>query len=104
VRLSPQRLIYASALVEYLSDRELVRLLDWIHARLEPGGAVVLGTAAAESPDAGFFEHVLGWRLVRRTVSRLSDTFSRSEFGSAEIQVEPDVEQGGLLVMARRSS
>jgi CRP-like cAMP-binding protein len=103
LRLPPQRLIYTSGLVDYLHERDLVRLLDWIHARLETGGVVVVGAAAADAADASFWEHVLGWTLVRRSSARLTDAFARSEFGAAHVETIADEEQGGLLAIARRA-
>jgi hypothetical protein len=103
LRLPPQRLIYTSGLVDYLDERDLVRLLDWIHARLEPGGVVVVGAAAADAADASFWAHVLGWTLVRRTPARLTDAFARSEFGAAHVETIADEEQGALLAIARRA-
>jgi hypothetical protein len=103
LRLPPQRLIYTSGLVDYLDERDLVRLLDWIHARLETGGVVVVGAAAADAGDASFWEHVLGWPLVRRTPARLTDAFARSEFAAAHVETIADEEQGALLAIARRA-
>jgi CRP-like cAMP-binding protein len=104
IRLPPQRLIVASGLPEYLSERDLVRLLDWIHAHLAPGGTAAIGAAAAGTRDAPFWEHVLGWRLVRRTTTGLADAFARSEFGVARVDVIADEDAGGLLAVARRAA
>lgn len=102
IRLPPQALIYTSGLVEYLAERDLVRLLDWIHAHLEPGGAAIVGAAAAGARDAAFWEHVLGWKLVRRSAAHFTDAFARSEFGTAKVELIVEESRGGLLAIARR--
>src|SRR3712207_8284785 len=35
----PQQLIYSIGLIDYLSDRSVVRVLDWVYERLLPGGS-----------------------------------------------------------------
>lgn len=104
LRLPPQELVFTSGLLEYLAERDLVRLLDWIHAHLDAGGTAVVGTAAAGARDAAFWEHVLGWPLVRRSRPGLADAFARSDFGGAKLEVVTDEEGGGLLAVAHRSA
>jgi CRP-like cAMP-binding protein len=103
LRLSPQRLIYVSGLAEYLNERDLVRVLDWIHAHLEPGGTAVVGTAAPDARDVPFWEQVLGWKLVRRSPTRLADAFARSEFGATPVETIADEGLGGPLAIAHRA-
>lgn len=65
------RAIAIDGLTEYLPDRLLASLLGWCLEQVSPGGGIVL-TALAPAPDADLFDHVLGWKTVRRSPSSLA--------------------------------
>ena len=79
--LPPQDLVYSIGLIDYFDDRFVVRFLDWIHARLRPGGRVILGNFHTGNPDKAMMDHVLDWRLIHRDEADMERLFAASRFG-----------------------
>jgi extracellular factor (EF) 3-hydroxypalmitic acid methyl ester biosynthesis protein len=100
--LPPQHLIYSVGLIDYLADAHVVRLLDWIHDRLVPGGTVILGNFDVANPDRAFMDHVLDWRLIHRTADDMRRLFAASQFGDAPVTVRAEHEQVNLFAFCRR--
>src|SRR4051812_14245675 len=84
VKLSPQHVIYGMGLIDYFSDEFVVYLLDWIHARLAPGGQVILGNLHPRNPARALMDYVLEWRVIHRTEEDLQRLFAASAFGGAQ--------------------
>ncbi|NUP05424.1 MAG: cyclic nucleotide-binding domain-containing protein [Polyangiaceae bacterium] len=87
--------IYALGLLEYLSDRECVRLLDWAHGALIPGGTFAFATLAADNPDRPFMEHILEWNVSHRSSQELEKLFARSRFGASP-SIEASAARAGI--------
>jgi extracellular factor (EF) 3-hydroxypalmitic acid methyl ester biosynthesis protein len=89
--LPAQDLMYSIGLVDYFQDKLVIRLLNWMHQTLRPGGKVVLGNFDPHSPDRPFMDHLLEWPLIYRTPEDMRRLFARSAFGEqpVEIQYEP---------------
>ena len=79
--LAQQDLIYSIGLIDYFDDRFVVKLLDWIHSKLDPGGRVVLGNFHPHNPCRALMDHVLDWRLIHRDESNMNRLFRASAFG-----------------------
>ena len=103
-RLPPQDIIYSIGLADYLKDRVIVRLLNWIHSSLKPGGVAVVGNFGTSNPDRDFMDHVLDWRLYHRTPDDMRRLFAESSFGSAPVEVRVEPAGINLMAMARRLS
>lgn len=93
-----QHLIYSVGLIDYLQDEHIVRLLDWAHDQLLPGGTVILGNFDVDNPHKAFMDHVLEWRLIHRTPADLRRMFAASKFGTAPVDVR--VEEAGVNLFA----
>jgi SAM-dependent methyltransferase len=100
--LPPQHMIYSVGLIDYLEDEHIVRLLDWIHDQLVPGGTVVLGNFDVANPDKAFMDHILEWRLIHRTPDDLRGLFARSKFGDAPVEVRAEEERINLFAFCSR--
>jgi hypothetical protein len=85
--LPPQDLIYALWWCDYLSDDEVVTLLNWAHDHLRDGGAVVVTNLDASNPDRAFMEHLLKWPAVHRSAESLAALFARSAFAGRPLQM-----------------
>jgi extracellular factor (EF) 3-hydroxypalmitic acid methyl ester biosynthesis protein len=59
-------LIYCSGLYDYLNDRICKALNSYLYDRLEPGGLLVVGNFAPNTPVRNFIEHFLEWFLIYR--------------------------------------
>lgn len=79
--LPPQDLIYSIGLIDYFNDDFVVRLLDYVHGILAPGGKVILGNFHPRNPTKAIMDHVLDWRLIHRDEADLDRLFARSKLG-----------------------
>lgn len=93
---------YALGLLEYLSDDECVRFLDWAYDALLPGGTLAISTLAPGDADRALMEHILEWRVSHRREGDLAALFTRSRFAKAP-RVEQDASGAGLFAVAVRS-
>jgi CRP-like cAMP-binding protein len=89
-QIDKQDFIYTLGLIDYLQDRQVIRLIDWCFDNLAPGGRLALGNFAATNPDKAFMDHVFEWVLIHRTPEQLQDFFAQSKFGSAPVRVDQD--------------
>lgn len=96
--LAEQDLIYSIGLIDYFDDRFVVKLLDWIYARLRPGGKVILGNFHPHNPSRFIMDHVLDWRLRHRTQDDMNRLFSSSAFGRECSRIQ--FEQEGINLFA----
>lgn len=77
----PQHLVYSIGLIDYFNDDFVIRLLNWIHERLEPGGRVILGNFHVGNRLRAFMDHVLEWRLIHRSEEDMQRLFAATPFG-----------------------
>jgi CRP-like cAMP-binding protein/SAM-dependent methyltransferase len=86
----PQDLIYSIGLIDYFPDTLVVKLLNFIHDRLAPGGRVILGNFHPDNPTKAMMDHVLDWRLIHRDEAKMNALFAASMFARpcARIQYE----------------
>ena len=101
--LAPQHMIYSVGLIDYLEDKYVIALLDWIHDQLLPGGLVVLGNFDV-NPGRGFMDHILEWRLIYRSADDLRDLFARSKFGDLPVDVRAEREGINLFAFCTTES
>ena len=100
--LEPQHLIYSIGLIDYLQDEHIVRLLDWTHDQLLPGGTVILGNFDVANPDKAFMDHILEWRLIHRAPDELRALFARSRFGDTPVEVRYEDRAINLFAICRK--
>jgi len=104
LELPPQHLIYSVGLIDHLEDEHIVRLLDWIHDRLVPGGTVILGNFDVDNPDRAFMDHIIEWRLIYRSADDLRALFARSRFGGAPVDVRAEDQGINLFAFCARAA
>jgi SAM-dependent methyltransferase len=95
--LAPQDLIYSLNLTDYFSDEMAVTLIDWIHAKLRPGGRAILGNFHPENPSRGLMDHVLDWHLTHRDEGAMNQLFQSSKFAKPCSRITLDAEGTYLL-------
>jgi extracellular factor (EF) 3-hydroxypalmitic acid methyl ester biosynthesis protein len=103
IPLPPQDAIVCTSALEFLPDREALRLVDWAHATLRAGGRLVIAGPAPDSRDGAFFEHVAGWTRRRRSPEHMAHLFSRSEFVAAPVDAWTDATGATVYATARRA-
>jgi extracellular factor (EF) 3-hydroxypalmitic acid methyl ester biosynthesis protein len=65
-------LIYCSGLYDYLSDRICQALNTHLYERLRPGGLLVVGNFAPNTPRQNLMEHLMEWFLIYRDSRKLA--------------------------------
>ncbi len=90
IDIPPQQLIYSVSMANYLRDRELIRILDWIYDRLLPNGTVILGNFHSANPDRVLLEHILEWHSIYRSAEELEKLFSHSKFRAFPVEIQSD--------------
>lgn len=96
--LGPQQMIYSIGLIDYLQDPFVVKLLDWVHDHLVPGGTVMVGNFDTSNPDKAFMDHILEWQLIHRSPADMQRLFAESKFGKTPVEVK--VEDAGVNLFA----
>ena len=96
-----QDLIYSVGLIDYFSDRVVVRILDWAHGMLRPGGKVILGNFHPRNPTRAFMDKVIDWPLTYRTEEDMKALFRQSKFGR-NCKIIFEAEQVNLFAMCEK--
>ena len=79
--LPPQDLVYSVGLIDYFNDRYVLKLINYAHALLRPGGRLILGNFHPANSSRAIMEHVLEWNLIHRTEDDMHRLFAASVFG-----------------------
>lgn len=92
IDLPPQDLVYSIGLIDYFSDKYVLKLLNYIHGLLKPGGTVILGNFHPLNPSRAMMDYILDWRLIHRDEADLNRLFEQSAFGAPcrEIRFEDE--------------
>ena len=98
IELRDQDLIYSIGLIDYFNDDFVVKLLNYIHGALGPGGKVILGNFHPRNPDKALMDHVFDWRLIHRTEADMDRLFRASAFQRASTNVR--FEEQGINLFA----
>jgi extracellular factor (EF) 3-hydroxypalmitic acid methyl ester biosynthesis protein len=83
VSIPPQDLVYSIGLIDSHDDATVVKILDFIHGLLKPGGSVLLANVQPGNASRELLKHILDWRMVHRTRDDLNAIFKRSRFGKS---------------------
>ncbi|NLF69191.1 MAG: cyclic nucleotide-binding domain-containing protein [Candidatus Anammoximicrobium sp.] len=81
LELPPQDLVYSVGLIDYFNDAFVLKLMDYAHALLRPGGRLILGNFHPVNSSRAIMEHVLDWKLIHRTEDEMHRLFAASKFG-----------------------
>ena len=103
IDIPPQQMIYSISVANYLHDRELIRILNWIYDRLLPNGTVIIGNFYAANPDRVLLEHLLEWHSIYRSAEDLEKVFSHSKFRSLPITIQSDEFGVELFVLCTKT-
>ncbi|MEM8720886.1 MAG: cyclic nucleotide-binding domain-containing protein [Cyanobacteria bacterium P01_G01_bin.39] len=103
IDIPPQKIIYSMGMANYLRDRELIRILDWIYDHLLPSGIAIIGNFHAANPDRILLEHLLEWHSIYRSAEDLEKLFSRSKFRSLPLAIQSDEYGVELFVVCNKA-
>jgi CRP-like cAMP-binding protein/SAM-dependent methyltransferase len=77
----PQDLVYSIGLIDYFDDSFVIRLLNYVHDVLRPGGRVILGNFHPRNPSRALMDYVWDWKLIHRDEANMNRLFEQSKFG-----------------------
>jgi len=103
IDLAPLHLAYSIGLIDYFNDAFVVKLLDFVHDRLRPGGRVILGNFHPRNPTKAFMDHVLDWKLIHRDEADMNRLFQESTFRSPCELIRYEGEGINLFAIGRRA-
>src|SRR4051794_33587956 len=75
LELSEQDLIYSLGLTDYFNDKFVIKLLNWIHGRLRPGGRVIVCNFHPNNYCKELMDYLLEWRLIHRSEDDMNRLF-----------------------------
>ena len=79
--LEPQDLVYSIGLIDYFTDKYTLKLINFAHSLLRPGGKLILGNFHPKNGGKAFMDYVLDWRLIHRDENDMNRLFASSAFG-----------------------
>ncbi|MCO6456929.1 MAG: cyclic nucleotide-binding domain-containing protein [Pirellulaceae bacterium] len=92
LELPPQHLVYSIGLIDYFNDKFVLKLMDYAHGLLAPGGRLILGNFHPRNGTKALMDHILEWRLIHRTEEDMNRLFAASRFQrpATRILFEPE--------------
>jgi CRP-like cAMP-binding protein/SAM-dependent methyltransferase len=100
--LPPQDLIYSIGLIDYFNDQLVVKLSDYAHHLLKPGGRVIFGNFHTNNPSKAFMDHVIDWRLIHRNEADMDRLFETSAFKKPSETIRFEEEGINMFAIARK--
>jgi len=97
LELNDQDLIYSLGLTDYFNDKFVVKLVNWIHGRLRPGGRVILCNFHPNNYCKELMDYLLEWRLIHRCEDDMNRLFTNSAFGRLCTHIEFENEGINLI-------
>ncbi|EGG93845.1 regulatory protein [gamma proteobacterium IMCC1989] len=94
-----QDLVYSMGLVDYFSDKLVIKILNNIYQMLKPHGEVIIGNFHTNCDSRLFLDYLLDWKLIYRTEQDMCRLFSLSKFGNSPVNI--DFEEQGVNMLAR---
>lgn len=82
-----QDLMYSMDLIDYFSDKTVIRLLNYAYDMLKPGGKVMLGQFHNSNPSRGMMDTVMEWKLIHRDEDDMNRIFMASKFGCGASEI-----------------
>lgn len=104
IDLAPLDLAYSIGLIDYFNDEFVVKLLDFVHDHLRPGGRVILGNFHPRNPAKAFMDHVLDWKLIHRDEANMNRLFQESKFKRPCEAIRYEGEGINLFAIGRRAA
>lgn len=100
--IEPQDLIYSIGLIDYFEDEFVVRLLNYIHGLLRPGGRAILGNFHPRNWMRAVMDHLVEWKLIHRSEDDMNRLFAKSAFGRPCTRMQTEAEGINLFAECAR--
>lgn len=99
-----QDLIVSDLILNTLARDQWLAMINWAHARLRPGGAIIWNHIDPMRPDREFFERIIDWHPAARGREDLEHGFAESDFRGMDAGFEWPESAAGGLAMGRRAA
>ena len=103
IELAPLDLAYSIGLIDYFNDDFVVKLLDFVHDHLRPGGRVILGNFHPRNTTKALMDHVLDWKLIHRDEADMNRLFQASKFKAPCEEIRYEGAGVNLFAIGRRA-
>jgi SAM-dependent methyltransferase len=100
--LPPQDLIYSIGLIDYFNDQLVVKLSNYAHSLLKPGGRLIFGNFHTDNPSKAFMDHVIDWKLIHRNEADMDRLYMESAFGKPAESIRFEDEGINMFAIARK--
>ncbi len=100
--LPPQDLIYSIGLIDYFNDQLVVKLSDYAHQLLRPGGRVIFGNFHPKNPLKAYMDYILDWKLIHRDEADMDRLFQTSAFEKPAEDIRFEEEGINLFAICRK--
>jgi extracellular factor (EF) 3-hydroxypalmitic acid methyl ester biosynthesis protein len=94
-------LVYCSGLYDYLSDSVCLALNNQLYEMLAPGGLLVVGNFATDTPGRNLMEHLMDWFLIYRNQRELL-ALAPEPAGADNCRVRSEAAAANLFLEARK--
>lgn len=81
LELPPQDFIYSTGLIDYFDERLALKLVNFLHSLLAPGGRLILGGFHPGNVSKEFMEYMFEWHVHHRSENEMDKLFEKSAFG-----------------------
>ena len=102
--LAKQDLIYSIGLIDYFSDKLVIKLLNSIYGWLRLGGKIILGNFHPRNSSKALMDYVLDWKLIHRSEEDMNRLFEESAFRRPATAIRFEEEGINLFAECIRSS
>lgn len=104
IKPETQDLIYSLGLIDYFSDRLVVRLLNSVYPLLKKEGTIILGNFHPSNPSKAMMDYILDWKLIHRTEEDLQNIFKKSLFSQSNIEFIYEPEKVQLFAVCKKNN
>ncbi len=96
--LPKQDFVYSIGLPDYLDDRLLMKLLNYMHGLLKPGGRAIISSFHSDNPFKAFMDYIVDWRVTHRREGQIDEVFKLSKFQQPCSHIQ--LEATGIIILA----
>lgn len=101
--LDQQDIITCTGLLDVMGDDASVKLLNWSHSMLKPGGAAFVGLIGPQNRSAKLFSEVFDWQITLRSEQDFNSLIQRSLFKTGSVQFFKDPNHAGYVAKVTKA-
>lgn len=95
--LTEQDLVYTMGLIDYFSDKLVIKTLNTLYGMLKVGGTAIVGNFHTSCDSRIFLDYLLDWQLIYRTEEDMIRLFQSSKFAGCKVEIDFEGEEVNML-------